>query len=145
MPRSDNAPSPRMQQKFQSFLLVGGLATLLHYLLLIALVQLAALPPLAASTTGFTLSAALNYSLNRRYTFRSSRAHRQALPRFAITALLGLALNAAFIWVGHDLLGLHYLLAQMIATLLTLAFNFFLNLLWTFVDLPEPKLNEPPK
>ena len=100
---------------------------------------------MAASTTGFTLSAALNYSLNRRYTFRSSRAHRQALPRFAITALLGLALNAAFIWVGHDLLGLHYLLAQMIATLLTLAFNFFLNLLWTFVDLPEPKLNEPPK
>jgi putative flippase GtrA len=140
MPTPQKTLSPHHKSawiiRFRTFLLVGVLATLLHYFLLIALVQLTGTSAVVASSVGFTLSAVINYMLNRRYTFRSNRAHRLAFPRFAVAALLGLALNAAFVWCGHDVLRLHYLLAQMIATLLSLSFNYYINLLWTFVDQP---------
>ena len=41
----------------------------------------------AASTLGAIAGALVNYSLNHRFTFASDKAHRQALPRFAVVAV----------------------------------------------------------
>jgi putative flippase GtrA len=128
-------------RQFVRFLMVGGACTAFHYLVLIGLVHLgwAAVP---ASSLGFSLSAVLNYALNRRLTFRSDAAHRRAVPRFALVALSGLALNAALLGLLHDGLGWHYLLAQVFATVGTLVWNFTLNRVWTFSTLTAG--NAPP-
>lgn len=122
----------KVGQQFVSFLMVGGLATALQYLILIALVQLGSADVVMASSIGFAISAIFNYLLNRRMTFRSSRAHTQALPRFMVVACTGLILNALCLSLLHDQVGLHYLIAQVIATIVTLVWNFVLNRLWTF-------------
>lgn len=121
-----------MQTQFVRFLLVGGVATALQYAILIILVQAGMASVITASTTGFVISAIANYAMNRRFTFRTDAAHTQAFPRFLTVALIGLAINAALIWLLNSELGAHYLVAQLMATIVTLAWNFSLNRLWTF-------------
>ncbi len=118
--------------KFSRFLLVGGLCTALQYALLILFVEEMRLSPTMASTIGYVASSLVNYLLNYSFTFKSTAEHRRSMPRFMVIALCGVALNAAVTFVGTTVLGLHYLLAQVIATCLTLVWNFVANMRWTF-------------
>ncbi|MBS0172538.1 MAG: GtrA family protein [Nitrospira sp.] len=121
-----------LRSQFSRFLFVGGFATALQYVILISLVQGWGVDAVAASTAGFLVSAIFNYVLNRRFTFISEVAHARAFPRFIAVAVGGLAINAAVVWLLVDTAGLHYLLAQVIATLIALVWNFVCNRIWTF-------------
>ena len=109
---------------------VGGLGTIFHYLLLVGLVELAAVRPPVASVAGAILGATVNYALNYHFTFTSVRAHRHTAPRFIIVALLAAILQGAGMWVLAP--RIHYLVAQAICTLFVLAIGFVLNRGWTF-------------
>ncbi|HEY9106238.1 MAG TPA: GtrA family protein [Roseateles sp.] len=115
------------------YALTGGLATALHYGVLLALVEgLHGAAPVAAAV-GSLCGALLAYAGNRHFTFAASSAsHGRALPRFALVALLGAGLNGAIVWLGTAALGLHYLLAQALATLAVLLLGFQLNKTWSF-------------
>jgi putative flippase GtrA len=121
-----------LQAQFVKFALVGGLATALQYAILVVLVEGAQWPPVFASSMGFAVSALGNYLLNRRFTFRSQRRHLEAAPRFAVVAVIGFWINAAVVWLAFDAAGLHYLVAQVVATLATLGWTFAANRNWTF-------------
>ncbi|MDR7331900.1 GtrA family protein [Roseateles asaccharophilus] len=118
--------------QFMRYALTGGLATATHYLVLFALVEgLHAVAPTAAMA-GSLCGAQVAYAGNLRFTFaRAQSRHRRAAPRFATVALLGVALNGALVWLGSAL-GLHYLLAQGLATLAVLVLGFRLNRTWSF-------------
>ena len=113
---------------------VGLIGTCSHYLILLALVEGLAVAPVVASSAGAVTGALINYILNRRYTFTSRRAHREALPRFMAVALAGLTLNAAILAVLLSW-GVHYMPGQLMATALVLLLSFAVNRSWTF----EPK------
>jgi putative flippase GtrA len=117
--------------RFVKFALIGALATALQYAVLVLLVRAAGLYPTAASSIGFAASALANYLLNYRFTFRSDRPHASAAARFAALAAAGLLINAG---IMHGLLQLRvqYLLAQVCATAVVLAWNFLGNSFWTF-------------
>jgi putative flippase GtrA len=119
--------------RFLRYALTGGLATSAHYLVLFALVRgLHAQAP-ASAIAGALCGALVAYAGNRHFTFAGSPAsHRQALPRFATVAVLGAMLNGAIVWLVSAALGLHYLLAQVLATLAVLALSFRLNRIWSF-------------
>jgi putative flippase GtrA len=118
--------------KFLRYALVGAVGTAAHYALLIALVQAGGVAPVPASTAGAILGAILNYVLNHRYTFASRRRHRVALPRFATLAVFGTVLNAALLAGLVNGLGMHYLIAQLLATLAVLGVTYLGNRTWTF-------------
>jgi putative flippase GtrA len=118
--------------QFVRFLLVGLFATALQYAILIVLVRTGMQNAIMASSIGFAVSAIANYTLNHRYTFQAAVAHTRAFPKFAIVAITGLAINGLLMWIGHSMMGLHYLLAQFCATLGTLVWNFLLSRSWTF-------------
>lgn len=118
--------------QFSRFGAVGAIGTAAHYALFIALVEVTGADPVGASTAGALLGALVNYILNRRYTFRSARRHREALPRFLAVAAAGLAFNAGLMLLLVEGLNMHYLLSQVIATLGVLLWNFSANRLWTF-------------
>lgn len=117
--------------RFARFVAVGGVATAIQYAILIILVRGFRLAPTPASSIGFVLSAAVNYLLNYRFTFQSSRPHGPAAVKFALLAGAGLLINAG---IMHLMIGagLHYLLAQLCATGVVLFWNFIGNTLWTF-------------
>lgn len=124
-------------RQFVKFTGVGFVSAIGHYGLLIALVQLAAAPAVPASAAGALLGAWINYSLNYRYTFRSTRQHRDAILRFSAVAAIGLVLNTLFMWVGVELIGAHYLLSQVVTTGLVLLWSFAGNRYWTFRSAAE--------
>jgi putative flippase GtrA len=119
-------------RQFVKFTGVGFVSAIGHYGLLIALVQIAAVPAVPASAAGALLGAWINYSLNYRYTFRSTSQHRESVLKFAVVAAVGLVLNTLFMWVGVELIGAHYLLSQVVTTGLVLIWSFAGNRYWTF-------------
>jgi putative flippase GtrA len=118
--------------QFGRFVLVGGFSTALQYLILFALVRGAGVEPVAASTIGYALSALANYDLNYRLTFRSRQPYLGGIARYAVVMTTGLLLNGAIMFAGTRLLGLHYLLAQVAATVAVLFWNFFAHRRWTY-------------
>lgn len=118
--------------QFLRFATVGGIATAIHYLILIALVHGANMNAVWASSLGFITSAVCNYMLNYHFTFRSNVEHRNAVIKFFIVAGVGLILNSLTMLILSEFMGLHYLLAQVLATGIVLLWNFSGNRLWTF-------------
>lgn len=114
-----------------TFLFVGGFATALHYAVMFALVYVLGWHPVPASTTGFITSAVVNFALNARFTFRSTRSVLHTAPRFAIVAASGLLLNRYMLALLLSL-GAHVLIGQIVATLCVLTWNYIINALWTF-------------
>lgn len=121
-----------MTRLFLKFLTVGAVATLVHYSALILLVEAFNARPVVASALGFAIGAVANYALNYRFTYKSSLPHSTAFPKFATTAGLGLAVNTATMAVCNEWLGLYYLASQIVATGVTLVWNFVLNTFWSF-------------
>ena len=119
-------------ERFLCFAGIGVVATAIQYLILVAGVQLAHAAPVVASSIGFFIAALMNYALNRRYTFGSRKPHVEAVTKFAAVAALGLALNGMLLAAGTHILGLNYLLAQVLATLAVLIWNYSANAAWTF-------------
>ena len=64
----------RLAGRFACFLAAGALGTACHYLVLIALVELAALGAIVASSAGMLLGAFVNYVMNCHFVFRNRSA-----------------------------------------------------------------------
>ena len=122
----------RMSTRFLRFLIVGSIATVIQYIVLVILVEITPIEAVTASAIGFFLGAVANYFLNYRFTFESSARHRVAMPKFALTAAAGLLINTLTMAVLTRQLFVYYVFAQFIATLITLFWNFVVNSLWSF-------------
>ena len=117
---------------FLRFVVVGVIATSVHYLVLIAAVERAGWSAVWGSGLGFGTGAVVNYLLNRRFTFRSEVPHVTAVSRFVVVMGGALALNQLLMHVLTQVAGLPYLLAQVLTTGVTLFWNFAGNALWSF-------------
>ncbi len=113
-----------------SFLVVGGSATALHYVLTLLFVYGAGMDVLAASTIGYALSAIANYLLNARLTFRTEVGYRGAL-RFTVMALMGWLLNYVLLR-ALIAIGLAAAIAQVLTTLGVITWNYLVSAFWTF-------------
>ena len=122
-------------KQFSTFAVVGAIGTSGHYLTLLILVEYFMISPIIASTAGFSVGAVINYFLNYFLTFKSSRRHREAMPRFILFASIGALLNALLMQTGITM-GMNYLFAQIFATAMVLGVNFYLNRRWTFSEIP---------
>jgi len=121
-------------QQFFLFAGIGAIGTAGHYAALILLVQLVNTSPVVATTIGFVIGALINYVLNYRITFNSSKRHREALTKFLLIASSGAIINAAIMMEGIALLDIHYMVIQVVATCSVLVLNFMANKYWTFAD-----------
>jgi len=113
------------------FVLAGGAGTAAQYLVLLALVSGGGAGPGRAAFAGAAVGACVVYLLNRRYTFASRRSHAAALPRFALMASSGAVLNGVLVGL-LSAAGVHYLLAQVAATVAILGINFVVSKWWIF-------------
>jgi putative flippase GtrA len=114
------------------YIVVGGFGTIAHYVILITAVEVLSIAVTIASTLGFCVGAIVNYILNYHFTFSSTKTHISAAPRFFLIALIGACLNLLVIYLLTTILELHYLLSQIIATVIVLFWGFFANKFWTF-------------
>lgn len=121
-----------MWREFLKFANSGAIGTAGHYTVLWVLVNFFALSPVAGSAAGALTGAGINYLLNYHWTFNSQLPHSRTLPRFLAVAALSLALNT---WLMALLLArsdLHYLVAQLVTTLICLTANYLASRFWAF-------------
>jgi len=113
-------------RQFLRFATIGGIATIVHYALMIALVEWGGLAPLIATSIGFGVGAVISYTLNRRFTFDHRPAFGRGLIVFLCVFFVGLGINGVIFSVLHGpSVGLPYIVAQAIATGVVLIWNFF--------------------
>ena len=116
---------------FIKFLGIGGISTLLQFVLLALLVELKLAPEIIASATSYFLSSIFNYLANYYFTFASNSSHGKTLPKFAVTVGLGLTVSTLLFAVFLHLIG-HYIVAQLLATGITVCLNFLVHKLWIY-------------
>ncbi len=127
-------------KRFALFLGIGGLSTLIQFLLLILFVEAGLMPEVSASVAGYVLSSIFNYWANYHYTFKSRSNHKETLPKYVAAVAIGLSSNtalfAAFLFVFDHYLPLpwveHYLVAQFLATGITVVLNFCFHKFWIY-------------
>jgi len=124
-------------RRFSRYLAVGALATAVHYLLLVAAVELAAVPAWLASGLGAVVGAQVAYLGNRQLTFAHRGPAIVSWPRFQITALVGAALGMGVV-AGAVHWRLHYLVGQVLATGLSVMLTYAINRYWTFAATRNP-------
>ncbi len=121
---------PALQQ-FLRYASVGAVATAVHYALLVLAVEAFGWPAFLASGFGAVVGAQVGYAGNRHFTFAHRGDVRASWPRFQATALAGALLGMAIVALGVRL-GAHYVLAQMVATGVSLVLTFAINRAWAF-------------
>jgi putative flippase GtrA len=131
--------SPALARQFAAFFGVGLVAAIVHYGLLISLVEGYRMDPVPAALAGYVAGGIVSYLLNRRHTYASDRPHVEATWRFAIVAVIGFGLT----WAGMAILvrglAVPYLAAQLVTTGIVLFWSFLAHKFWTFRE-PIPPL-----
>lgn len=152
--------NPKEAERFTKFLFVGTWGFVVDFGTLTFLIEVVELPRLVTEYTGFsetvglvlantisfTLAVLSNFTLNRYWTYPESRIKRKRvqLPQFGLVSVIGLLINNAIFalttplfdrllltisdppWFGG------YILAKMLATIVVLFWNFFVNRYWTY-------------
>lgn len=116
---------------FTKFASIGGLATLFQYGLMILFIEYWNIDAVITSAGSYAISAFFNYLANYYWTFNSDARHLQTLPRFILVSSLVLILNTLLFSVFFNA-GLHYLIAQVMATVITLFVNFVIHKFWIY-------------
>ena len=130
-----SSPSAPLRQ-VSAFFGVGIAAAIVHYGLLVSLVEGYRMEEVRATLVGYIGGGLVSYLLNRRHTYASDRPHREAGWRFALVALVGFGLTWAFMALLVRALGAPYLAAQVVTTGLVLVWSFGAHKLWTFREKP---------
>jgi putative flippase GtrA len=114
------------------FGIVGVAASVVHYLVALGAMRLGAGTIFLANLAGFCAAFALSYVGHYHLTFTASAAHRQALPRFFATALIGLAINTLVLALLVWLTGAENIRFVAIAILVAAGSVFLLSRRWAF-------------
>jgi putative flippase GtrA len=131
--------SPALARQFAAFFGVGLVAALVHYGLLISLVEGYRMDPVPAALAGYVGGGIVSYLLNRRHTYASARSHAEAGWRFVVVAVIGFGLTWGGMAVLVRGLGVPYLAAQLVTTGVVLFWSFLAHKFWTFRE-PLPPL-----
>lgn len=81
---------------------------------------------LFAAAGGFTAGLIVNFALSSRYVFKNSKLSSRTIEflLFGAVGLVGLGILSASMWVLVSLLGIQYLIAKCMATVVVYIWNF---------------------
>lgn len=125
----------KLIEQFFKFGVVGVIATLIDYAILMVLSQLLGIDPVVAGGISFIASLIFNYLASMRYVFsrREDLSRQKEFITFCILSGIGLIINQFIMWLGISVLGsgaLSVTLAKMVATVIVMFWNFFSRKRW---------------
>lgn len=116
----------KLIKQILKFGIVGGLATLIDYIVLWLLTEFVGFYYLASAAVSFSMSVIFNYICSMRYVFvpRENVDKRKEFLVFLVLSIIGLGLNQLLMWLGAGVMGVHYLITKLFATALVMIYNF---------------------
>ena len=117
----------KLIEQFMKFSVVGVAAFVIDYGLLALLTEVFGINYLVSATISFIASVIFNYMASMRFVFRHKKglSRRREFIIFVVLSAIGLGLNNLVLWSCVEFLGIHYLIAKIIATLIVSIWNFF--------------------
>ena len=121
------APTNNWMLQLFRYGFVGGVAFAVDYGTLFGLTHYAGVPYLWSAAIAFILGLVTNYLISISWVFQHSGKMRvwQEFVCFAIIGVIGLGLNELIMYVGTDMMHLHYMISKLISTAIVFFWNFF--------------------
>lgn len=111
--------------KIFRFGIVGVIAIAIDYGLMVLLTEALDVNYLISSAIFFSVSVVCNYILSVLWVFDAKQnKNTKGLLIFAILSLIGLGFNQALMYLGTEILYIHYMLTKIFATIIVMVYNF---------------------
>ncbi|MDR2721431.1 MAG: GtrA family protein [Coriobacteriaceae bacterium] len=108
------------------FGVVGIIAFLIDYSLMVLLTEVFHVNYLISTTISFVVAVVFNYLASMRYVFK----HKEGLDRrwefiiFIVLSVIGLGLNDLSMWLGVAIFNVDYRITKIIVTFIVMVWNF---------------------
>lgn len=115
----------KLVDQILKFGVVGGLAFLIDYGLLYFLTEYLHIYYLISSVISFTVSLIFNYILSIKWVFdvTKKQTYKEVII-FVVLSVMGLGINQLVMYIGSDLLHIHYMFTKLVATAIVMVWNF---------------------
>lgn len=117
---------------FFKFLLTGGIATAIQYIILGIGTSYYNLSASFSTGIGYGLGSIVSYFMNYFFTFNSTVSHFKATYRFYIMVSIGWLLSVILMYLFVDSLNLNKWFSQIFTTGVVFIFNYLISKLWIF-------------
>lgn len=108
------------------FVIVGGIATIIDWLIYFILYKFIKLEPIIANIISFSVSVVYNYYASCKYVFKvnKEKSKTRQFTEFIIFSLIGLGINELLIFIFVNKLSWNAMLVKILATIIVMVFNF---------------------
>lgn len=125
----------KLVEQFLKFGVVGVIAFLIDYGVLMLLSQLLGMDPVLAAGISFCVSVVFNYVASMRYVFthRDDMSKGREFVVFIVLSAIGLVINELIMYAGTALVGTSAFAVtatKLVATVIVMVWNFFSRKKW---------------
>ena len=108
------------------FVIVGGIATIIDWIIYYIFYKLLKFNPLIANIFSFSISVIYNYIASVKWVFNvnKNKTKRRMFIEFMLFSILGFILTELLLWIFIDILSINGMLSKIIATIIVMIFNF---------------------
>ena len=116
----------KLIEQMIKFGFVGFLCFFIDWGIMVFLTEVFGINPLISSTISFTVSVTVNYILSVTLVFETDKNANKGsqFVIFVLLSIVGLGVNELCMWLGTDLLGIHYMITKVGATAVVMVYNF---------------------
>lgn len=120
-------------KKLFKYSVVGTTGTIIDLLGLFILVEFFEFEVLLSATISFILAATNNFIWNKKWTFynKNKNYHHQYV-KFLLVSVIGLIFTLILMYTLHKVIGIWYMYAKIMTSIVVLYWNYFGNKVWTF-------------
>lgn len=127
-------PLPNIFKKHKSAIvygIVGVFNTVFGYSMMFGFTFVGIMPEIS-NALSFGIAFMVSYFLNKKFTFRSKRNHKQDFTRFAIASGIAYLANLITLVMFHRILLWNEYISLIIASFVYVIVGYLLHRLWTF-------------
>lgn len=112
--------------QIMKFGVVGVLAFIVDYGLMILLTESLGFAPVVSATISFIVSVVFNYLASMHYVFshKDGMSKQREFAVFVVLSVVGLIINDLMMWAGTAVVAIDYRIVKIVATAVVMIWNF---------------------
>lgn len=121
-------------KQFILYFIVGGIATIVEWVMFYLLDSIASINYMLATTIAFAVSTFANWAAGRLIMFKGNGYLLAELVKIYVTSIAGLFMNLLIMWIAIDGIGIPNFISKVIATGIVFFWNFAVRKLMIYKE-----------